>query len=118
VLFSEADDALTSASTLRSTIMKYAFSAAGLGLAISGVASAAFTGYSILATPTSNSGQSLVRYELFANLNGPTDTVLNVFNFQAQGGWAAHPDAACGFWHKDYCSSGVLSQVMEPGADR
>ena len=73
---------------------------------------AAFTGYTVVATPFSNSGQNLVRYEVFANFNGATDTVLNVFNFQAQGGWGAHLDAASGFWHKDNSdyNGGVLSQ--------
>jgi hypothetical protein len=87
--------------------------AAGLGLAVSGVASAAFTGYTVVATNVTNSGQNLTRYELFANFNGATDTVLNVFNFQAQGGWGAHLDAASGFWHKDNSdySGGILGQA-------
>ena len=73
---------------------------------------AAFTGYTVVATPFSNSGQNLVRYEVFANFNGAIDTVLNVFNFQAQGGWGANLDAATGFWHKDNSdySGGVLGQ--------
>jgi hypothetical protein len=73
---------------------------------------AAFVSYSVVATCITNSGQSLMRYEVFANFNGPTDTVLNVFNFQASGGWAAHTDAATGFWHKDLTgdSPGLLSQ--------
>ena len=68
--------------------------------------------YSVVATCFTNSGQNLVRYEVFANFNGATDSVLNVFNFQALGGWAGHVDAACGFWHKDNndTSPGVLSQ--------
>ena len=92
--------------------MKTGMIAAGLGLAVSGVASAAFTGYTVVGTNVSNSGQNLTRYELFANFNGATDTVLNVFNFQAQGGWGAHLDAASGFWHKDNSdySGGVLGQ--------
>ena len=79
---------------------------------MSGESEAAFVGYSVVATNIVSSGQSLTRYELFANFNGPTDTVLNVFNFQASGGWAAHTDAAGGFWHKDNndTSPGVLSQ--------
>ncbi len=74
---------------------------------------AAFTGYTVVATLVSNSGQNLVRYEVFANFNGPTDTVLNVFNFQAQGGWGANLNAASGFWHKDNSdySGGVLGQA-------
>jgi len=90
--------------------MKTGMIAAGLGLAVSGVASAAFTGYTVTSTAITSGGQSLVRYELFAVFNGATDTVLNVFNFQAQGGWGAHADAASGFWHKDNATSndGVL----------
>ena len=81
-------------------------------LSASAVAEGAFTGYVVTATPVTNSGQSLVRYEVFAVFNGATDTVLNVFNFQAQGGWGAHLDAASGFWHKDNSdySGGVLGQ--------
>ena len=92
--------------------MKTGMIAAGLGLAVSGVASAAFTGYTVVSTNFTNSGQNLTRHELFANFNGATDTVLNVFNFQAQGGWGAHLDAASGFWHKDNSdySGGVLGQ--------
>ena len=76
-------------------------------------AEAAFTGYTVVATNITNSGQNLVRYEVFANFNGTTDTVLNCFNFQAQGGWGAHLDAASGFWHKDNSdySGGVLGQA-------
>ncbi len=93
--------------------MKTGMIAAGLGLAVSGVASAAFTGYTVTATNVTNSGQNLTRYEVFAVFNGATDTVLNVFNFQAQGGWGAHLDAGQGFWHKDNSdyNGGVLSQA-------
>ena len=92
--------------------MKIEMSAAIAGLAVSGIASAAFVNYSVVSTAVTNSGQSLVRHELFANFNGATDTVLNVFNFQASGGWAAHSSAAGGFWHKDNNSDspGILSQ--------
>jgi hypothetical protein len=93
--------------------MKIGITAAALGLAVSSVASAAFTGYTIFSTNFTNSGQNLTRWELFAIFNGPTDTVLNVFNFQPQGGWGAHLDAASGFWHKDNSdyNGGVLSQT-------
>ena len=92
--------------------MKNEMIAAIAGLAVSGIASAAFVNYTVVSTAVTNSGQSLVRHELFANFNGATDTVLNVFNFQASGGWAAHTDAAGGFWHKDNASgnTGVLMQ--------
>jgi hypothetical protein len=92
--------------------MKIGITAAALGLAVSGVASAAFTGYSTVCTNVTTGGVNLLRIELFANFNGATDTVLNVFNFQAQGGWGANLDAASGFWHKDNSdyNGGVLSQ--------
>ena len=92
--------------------MKNEMIAAIAGLAVSGIASAAFVNYSVVSTAVTSGGQSLVRHELFANFNGATDTVLNVFNFQASGGWAAHTDAAAGFWHKDLNqSSPALSQT-------
>ena len=80
------------------------------GLAVSGVASAAFTGYTVVATNVTNSGQALCRFELFANFNGPTDTVLNVFNFALVS--TNEADAYGGFWHKDNSdyNGGVLSQ--------
>ena len=92
--------------------MKNEMIAAIAGLAVSGIASAAFVNYSVVSTAVTSGGQSLVRHELFANFNGATDTVLNVFNFQASGGWAAHADAAGGFWHKDNNSDspGILNQ--------
>ncbi len=84
--------------------------AAGVSLlATPSESDAAFLYYSVVATNVTNSGQNLTRYEVFANFNGPTDTVLNVFNFQAQGGWAGHADAANGFWHKDYSYSSPIS---------
>ncbi len=94
--------------------MKNGMIAAIAGLAVSGIASAAFVNYTVVSTNVVNSGQNLTRHELFANFNGATDTVLNVFNFQAQGGWAGHADAAAGFWHKDLSNSStpnVLSQT-------
>ena len=92
--------------------MKNEMIAAIAGLAVSGIASAAFVNYTVVSTAVTSGSQSLVRYELFANFNGATDTVLNVFNFQASGGWAAHSSAAGGFWHKDNASDngGVLMQ--------
>jgi hypothetical protein len=65
----------------------------------------------VVATPFTNSGQNLVRYEVFANFNGATDTVLNVFNFGAVG--SGSEDWYGGFWHKDNSdySGGVLGQA-------
>jgi hypothetical protein len=90
--------------------MKIGITAAALGLAVSGVASAAFTGYTVTATNVTNSGQNLTRWEVFATFNGPTDTVLNVFNFGVSGG--GQDDWFGSFWHKDNSdyNGGVLSQ--------
>ena len=41
--------------------MKIGITAAALGLAVSSVASAAFTGYTVTATNVTNSGQNLTR---------------------------------------------------------
>jgi hypothetical protein len=84
--------------------------AAGLGLAVSGVASAAFTGYTVVATDVTSGGVNLTRYELFANFNGATDTVLNVFNLALVS--TNEADGYGGFWHKDNSdyNGGVLSQ--------
>ena len=92
--------------------MKSALIASAATLAVTSFAAATLTGWSVTATNVTNSGQSLTRYEVFGNFNGATDTLLNVFNFQATGGWAAHTDAAAGFWHKDNASgnTGVLMQ--------
>ena len=90
--------------------MKCGMIAAVAGLAVSGVASAAFTGYTVTSTNVSSGGQNLVRYEVFATFNGATDTVLNVFNFAAVPGGSG--DAYGGFWHKDNSdyNGGVLFQ--------
>jgi hypothetical protein len=71
---------------------------------------AAFTGYTVVATPVTSGGQNFIRYEVFANFNGATDTVLNVFNFTSTGA-SAGEDAYGNFWHKDNSdyNGGVLS---------
>ena len=50
---------------------------------------------------------ALTVYTLWARFNGPTDTVLNAYNFAAVGS-----SSLTGFWHKDnaYYNTGVLSQ--------
>jgi hypothetical protein len=70
-------------------------------------ADATFTGYFCTSVNTTNSGQALTVYTIWARFNGPTDTVLNVFNLTAVNG-----SPLTGFWHKDnaYYNSGVLSQ--------
>ena len=89
------------------------FTAFALAAAVTSVSSANFVSYVVTKTSTTNSGVALDVYTLWARFDGPTDTILNVFNFQAQGGWAAHTDAAAGFWHKDNSdySGGVLGQA-------
>jgi hypothetical protein len=88
--------------------------AAFAGLAVAGVASADFTGYS---TVRSESG-SFVKYELFGNFNGATDTVLNAFHITLVSGGAS-------FYHADALNGGVLGNaagtwnpqfVLVPGA--
>ncbi|MEY3142488.1 MAG: hypothetical protein RLY21_981 [Planctomycetota bacterium] len=87
--------------------MKTGIVAAVAGLAVSSMASAVFTNYVVTSTNTSNSGQNLTVYTVWARFNGPTDTVLNAFNMAAVGG-----SSLTGFWHKDLdsLSSGVLTQ--------
>ena len=78
-----------------------------LGLAIASTASASFTGFVVTSTNVSSSGQNLTVYNVSARFNGPTDTLLNCFNFGGVGS-----TLMTGFWHKDnaYYNSGILSQ--------
>jgi len=92
--------------------MKTGMIAACAGLAVSGVASAAFVGFNVVATGgVTNSGQNLTRYQVFAVFNGATDTVLSASSFRYLSGTSA--DGYAGFWHKDNNSSapGTLSQT-------
>lgn len=85
-----------------------------VGMAMCTAASAAFTEFTTASEAFSFSGQNLIRVEVYANFTGATDTLLNVFNFQAVGGWASNPNGAGGFWHKDNFDSsapGMLSQT-------
>ena len=86
--------------------MNLAMLAPVAGLAIASSASAAFTGFVVTSVDVTNSGQSLRVYTVAARFEGPTDTLLNCFNFGSAGG------SMTGFWHKDNASynSGVLSQ--------
>ena len=79
-------------------------------LAATSAASATLTQWSVVSTAVSNSGQNMIRYEVFATFNGATDTLLNVFNFGAVGSGAE--DWYGGFWHKDNSdyNGGVLGQ--------
>ena len=78
---------------------------AGVGLSPSAEGTA--VGYVVTSTNVTNSGQNLVVYTLWARFNGPTDTVLNGYNFSAICG-----SSLVGFWHKDnaYYNSGILSR--------
>ena len=78
-----------------------------LGLAIASTASASFTGFVVTSANVSSSGQNLTVYNVSARFNGPTDTLLNCFNFGGVGS-----TLLTGFWHKDnaYYNTGVLMQ--------
>jgi hypothetical protein len=88
--------------------MKTGIVAAVAGLAVSSMASAAFTGYVVTSTNTTNSGQSLSVYTVWARFNGATDTVLNAFNFNRVDGTATNM-----FYHRDLnsTSSNVLTKT-------
>jgi len=91
--------------------MKIAMIAAAT-LAATSAASATLSGWSVVQTNFTESGYNLVRYEVFATFNGPTDTLLNVFNFGAVPAGGGSEDWYGGFWHKDNSdyNGGVLSQ--------
>jgi len=76
-------------------------------LAIVPAASATFIDFYCTSQSTTNSGQNLTVYTIWARFNGPTDTVLNAFNLAGVGA-----SSMTGFWHKDnaYYNSGVLMQ--------
>jgi hypothetical protein len=78
-----------------------------IGLGIASTASASFTGFVVTSANVSNSGQNLTVYSVYARFNGPTDTLLNCFNFGGVGS-----TVMTGFWHKDNATynSSVLSQ--------
>jgi hypothetical protein len=77
------------------------------GIAITSTAPASFVSFICSQTAVSFGGQALTVYSVFARFNGPTDTVLNCFNFSPVGN-----TSLSGFWHKDNAdyNSGVLSQ--------
>ena len=87
----------------------YIMAAATLGVAAS--ASAAFVGYVTTITQVNFGAFQLDQVRLFARFNGPTDTVVNVFNLSSLGG-AVVPDPYSGFYHRDTSSynGGILSQ--------
>jgi len=81
------------------------------GLAVAGSASATFVGYFTTITQVTTGGVLLDQVRVVARFNGPTDTVLNVFNFTYSGG-ADVADPYGAFYHKDNSSynGGVLSK--------
>ncbi|MFZ9915893.1 MAG: hypothetical protein ACO3IB_11245, partial [Phycisphaerales bacterium] len=96
--------------------MKMGMFAALAGLAVSGAASAAFTGYSVVRTVEGG----LARHVLYANFSGANDTVLNAFHFNKTVGGGSPV-----FHHADAISGGVDSTaagtwnptfVLAPGA--
>jgi hypothetical protein len=82
-------------------------------LVAAGAAQGAFVNFVVTSTNVSNSGQNLVRYELFARFNGATDTILNAFNLRSAGTTTLNAADAGGFWHKDNSdySGGILGQA-------
>jgi hypothetical protein len=73
-------------------------------LAVTGVASATFTGYSV---SVAQSAGGLTAYQLFANFDGATDTVLNAFEIHNTDG----SGVIGGMYHADALNGGVSSNV-------
>lgn len=80
--------------------MKIGMIAALAGLAVSGAASAAFTGYQTVRTVDG----TFVKYEVFAQFNNPADYLLSVINIQLVSGTA-------NFFHRDALNGGMSSNV-------
>ncbi len=76
-------------------------------LAVASSVSATFSEYYVTSSNVTSGSIALTVYTLWARFNGPTDTVLNAYNFAAVGS-----SSLTGFWHKDnaYYNTGVLSQ--------
>ena len=72
-----------------------------------GAALADFLHFFVTTANVTTGGQALTVNTLWARFNGPTDTVLSVFNLAAGNG-----TSLTGYWNKDnaYYNSGVLSQ--------
>ena len=82
--------------------MKFMVSAA-IAAAVSSMASATFTGYTV----TTTAAGSLNVYQVFGNFNGATDTVLNAFQIHNTDG----SGLITGFHHNDAITGGVDSTV-------
>jgi hypothetical protein len=83
--------------------MKFMLSAAAVA-ALTGVASAEFTGYSVEIAQQSG---GLTAYQVFATFNGATDTVLNAFQIHNTDG----SGVIGGMYHADALTGGVSSNV-------
>jgi hypothetical protein len=72
---------------------------------------ATFVGFVATVTQVTSGGMLLDQVRVVARFNGPTDTLLNAFNFNYQGG-ATVADPHGAFWHKDNSdyNGGVLSK--------
>jgi hypothetical protein len=77
--------------------MKNVIFVAVAGLAVSGVAQATFTGYTV----TSTVSGGLTKYQLFGNFSGATDTVLNAFHINKTVGGGSPT-----FFHNDALTGG------------
>jgi alpha-tubulin suppressor-like RCC1 family protein len=86
-------------------------SAATIVMGAASASHATFVQYFVVKSQVTTGGVLLDQYRVFARFNGPTDTVLNVFNLGYQGG-ATVADPYGAFWHKDNSdyNGGVLSK--------
>ena len=84
---------------------------AALAAGIATASDAAFVSYVVVRTQVTTGGVLLDQYRVFARFNGPTDTVLNVFNLAYSGG-ATVADPYAAYYHKDNSSynGGILSK--------
>ena len=83
--------------------MKFMLSVAAVA-AVAGTASAEFTGFSVEIAQQSG---GLTAYQVFANFNGATDTVLNAFQIHNTDG----SGVISGFYHADALTGGASSNV-------
>ena len=81
------------------------------GLGVAPVAEADFVQFVVTTSTVTHAGQDLVVHTVWARFNGPTDTVLNAFNFGSTTGDAALQS----FWHKDNASYNTSVLMQEFG---
>ena len=96
--------------SFNSTLSRLTASAA-LAVGIATSADATFVQFIVVTTQVTTGGVLLDQHRVFARFNGPTDTVLNVFNLRASP--AATDATHNAFYHKDNSSynGGVLSKA-------